>query len=225
MVLTRSQAEAYYNRFGKKQDTQSFYEDAALDDLIAHANFKAAESVLELGCGTGRFASLLLSKHLTSSSNYLGVDLSPTMVELAKERVAQYGDRARVVQTDGSMRFPTSDRPVDRVVSTYVFDLLSESDVHQAISESKRVLTPDGKLCLVSLTFGSTLISKFVSATWSQVFRLHAPLVGGCRPIELKAALGQYGWSIDYRNVIVKWGVPSEVLIASPVDPIGFQGD
>lgn len=218
MVLTRSQAEAYYNRFGKKQDTQSFYEDAALDDLIAYADFESAANVFEFGCGTGRFASRLLSKHLTSSANYLGVDLSPTMVGLARERIAQFADRAGVVQTDGSMRFPAEDRSVDRVVSTYVFDLLSESDIHQAISEAKRVLTPDGKLCLVSLTFGSTLISKLVSATWLQVFRLHAPLVGGCRPDGLKAALGQNDWSIDYRNVIVKWGVPSEVIIARLVE-------
>jgi ubiquinone/menaquinone biosynthesis C-methylase UbiE len=218
MVLTRSQAEAYYNRFGKKQDTQSFYEDAALDVLIAHADFEAAANVFELGCGTGRFASRMLSKHLNSSASYLGVDLSPTMVGLARERIAPYADRARVVQTNGSMRFPAADRSVDRVVSTYVFDLLSESDMSQAFSESKRVLSANGRLCLVSLTFGSTLISKFVSATWSQIFRLHAPLVGGCRPIQLEPALGQHDWSIDYRNVIVKWGVPSEVLIASPVD-------
>jgi ubiquinone/menaquinone biosynthesis C-methylase UbiE len=218
MVLTRSQAEAYYNRFGKKQDTQSFYEDAALDVLIAHADFEAAANVFELGCGTGRFASRMLSKHLNSSASYLGVDLSPTMVGLARERIAPYADRARVVQTNGSMRFPAADRSVDRVVSTYVFDLLSESDMSQAFSESKRVLSANGRLCLVSLTFGSTLISKFVSATWSQIFRLHAPLVGGCRPIQLEPALGQHDWSIDYRNVIVKWGVPSEVFIASPVD-------
>jgi hypothetical protein len=37
MVLTRSQAQRFYDRFGKKQDAQAFYEDAALDDLIAHA--------------------------------------------------------------------------------------------------------------------------------------------------------------------------------------------
>jgi ubiquinone/menaquinone biosynthesis C-methylase UbiE len=217
MVLTRSQAERYYNRFGKKQDTQSFYEDAALNELIAHASFESAESVLELGCGTGRFASRLLSEHLPSTASYLGVDLSRTMVELAQERLAPYAGRSKVVLTDGSMVFPAANRSVDRVVSTYVLDLLSESDIHQAISESRRVLSPNGRLCLVSLTSGTTLASKLVSTMWSQVFRLHAPLVGGCRPIQLLAALGQGNWSVIYRNVITRWGVPSEVLIASPM--------
>ena len=56
MGLTRSQAKSFYGRFGKMQDTQAFYEDAALDDLIAHAAFGEAANNFELGCGTGRFA-------------------------------------------------------------------------------------------------------------------------------------------------------------------------
>jgi hypothetical protein len=37
MALTRYQAQYFYDRFGKKQDIQAFYEDAALDNLIAQA--------------------------------------------------------------------------------------------------------------------------------------------------------------------------------------------
>jgi ubiquinone/menaquinone biosynthesis C-methylase UbiE len=218
VALSRSQITAYYDRFGAKQDTQAFYEDAALDRLIAHADFESADSVFELGCGTGRFASRLLSKHLRSSATYLGVDLSRTMVNLAEQRIAPYAERANVVQTDGSMRFPAADHSVDRVVSTYVFDLLSESVMRKAISESRRVLSPDGRLCLVSLTSGTTFISKIVSATWSLIYRLHAQLVGGCRPIRLEELLGRRDWSIDYTTVVTRWGIPSEVLVATPVD-------
>lgn len=221
MVLTRSQAETYYNRFGKKQDTQSFYEDAALEDLIAHAHFESAKSVFELGCGTGRFASILLSRYLPSSASYLGIDISSTMVELTKGLIAPYGDRAKVIETDGSMSFPLANRSVERVVATYIFDLLSESDINRAVSESRRVLSTNGKLCLVSLTTGTTFTSKLLSGTWSLVYHLHAPLVGGCRPIDIGEALGRDAWSIEYRNVIIKWGVPSEVIIASPIRPTG----
>ena len=58
-ALTASEAEAYYNRFGKKQDSQGFYEDPALNDLIAHASFQDAQRVFEFGCGTGKFAARL----------------------------------------------------------------------------------------------------------------------------------------------------------------------
>lgn len=219
MVLTRSQAKAFYNRFGKKQDTQAFYEDAALEDLINHAEFEKAEKIFELGCGTGRFALRLLTKHLSPSASYLGIDLSKTMIDISEQRILPFAERAKVVQSDGSMRFPLPDRSVDRAVSTYVLDLLSEADISQAISEARRVLMPGGRLCLVSLTDGVTFTSRIVCALWSAVFRLHASLVGGCRPVQLDSFFDKHSWSIDYRNVIIQFGIPSEVLIARPKSP------
>ena len=216
MVLTRSQARTFYNRFGKKQDTQAFYEDAALDDLIAHATFEQAEKVFEFGCGTGRFASRLLAKHLSPSASYLGIDLSQTMIAIAEQRVLPYKERAKVTQSDGSMRFPLSDHSVDCVVSTYVLDLLPEEDIRRVISEARRALIPGGKLCLVGLTQGVTFVSRIVIALWSAVFGLRPSFVGGCRPILLGSFFDQQSWSIDYRNVVTRFGVPSEVLIASP---------
>jgi ubiquinone/menaquinone biosynthesis C-methylase UbiE len=216
MVLTRSQAQRFYDRFGKKQDTQALYEDAALDDLIAHATFEQAEKVFELGCGTGRFAFRLLTRHLSPSGRYLGTDLSQTMIDIAEQRISPYAERAKVVQSGASIRFPLPDCSVDRVVSTYVLDLLSEADIRDSISEARRVLTPSGRLCLVSLTHGVTFASRVVCALWWAVFRLHASLVGGCRPIRLDSFLDQMSWSVDYRNVVTRMGVPSEVLVASP---------
>jgi ubiquinone/menaquinone biosynthesis C-methylase UbiE len=120
-----------------------------------------------------------------------------------------------VAQSGGTMRFPLSSHSVNRVVSTYVLDLLSETDIREAISEAGRVLRPSGRLCLVSLTNGVTFASRIVSALWSAAFSLHAPLVGGCRPIRIASYLDPQTWSVEYRNVITQFGVPSEVLIAS----------
>lgn len=216
MSLTPSQAKKFYDRFGSKQDTQAFYEDAALDELIAHGKFDQAESVFELGCGTGRFASGLLSEQLPPSASYLGIDLSDTMIALAKQRLASFPERAAVRQSDGSMHLPLPDRSVDRFISTYVFDLLSDQDVRQALYEAHRVLKEGGKLCLVSLTDGVTSISRLVSAVWAAIYHVRASLVGGCRPIRLASYLDRQIWSIDYRNVVVRVGIPSEVIVATP---------
>ena len=117
MVLTHSQAQAFYDRFGKRQDSQAFFEDAALDELISHGAFERAESVFELGCGTGRFAARLLTKHLSPNASYLGIDLSRTMIDIAERRIAANAQRARVIQSDGSLRFPIPDQSVDRVAA------------------------------------------------------------------------------------------------------------
>jgi ubiquinone/menaquinone biosynthesis C-methylase UbiE len=214
MPISTAQAKAFYDRFGSKQDAQGFYEDVALEALITHAGFGQAHAVFEFGCGTGRFAQRILAEHLPLSSSYVGMDLSETMIDLASQRLAPFGERARAMLSDGQLELPLENDSVDRVVSTYVLDLLSGSDVQQLLSEAHRVLQPDGKLCLVSLTHGTTLPSKIVSGVWSMVYQLNSSWVGGCRPINLQSQIQVTDWSVEYAQVVTSYAVPSEVLIA-----------
>jgi ubiquinone/menaquinone biosynthesis C-methylase UbiE len=213
MVLKPSEAQAFYDRFGKKQDAQRFYEDPATDELIAHARLGEAEKVFEFGCGTGRFATRILAGHLPASATYLGCDLSSTMVGLATERLAIYGGRAQVFQSDGTVHFPLPDHSVDRVISTYVLDLLSETDIGKFLLEAYRVLVVGGRLCLVSLANGTTFLSRVVSSVWTSIFRLRSSLVGGCRPLRLEQYLNPGSWTLEYRNVVIALSVPSEVFV------------
>jgi ubiquinone/menaquinone biosynthesis C-methylase UbiE len=215
-VLSYSEARSYYDNFGKKQDAQGFYEDPALDDLIVHACFKDAQKVFEFGCGTGKFAARLLAEHLPSSATYLGCDVSPIMIDLAAQRLKVYAERATVVRSDGAVHFPLPDHSVDRVVSSYVLDILSEEDTRLVFTEAHRVLTPGGKLCLASLTRGVTLPSRIVSLLWMAVFGMRASWVGGCRPIHLEPYIDQNRWQLEHRGVVTPFGVPSEVFILSP---------
>ena len=225
MTLKPSEIQSFYDRFGKKQDLQSFYEDPALEDLIANACFGEAENVFEFGCGTGRLAIHLLSEHLPASATYFGCDLSQTMIELARERLAIYERRARVIQSDGAMYFPFPDNSVDRVISTYVLDLLSENDISEFMRKAYRILNAGGKLCLVSLTNGTTFISRVVSNVWAAIFRLRSTIVGGCRPICLEQHINSRYWELKYRNVVIAFGVPSEVLIAEAIIPAKKKAD
>jgi ubiquinone/menaquinone biosynthesis C-methylase UbiE len=221
-TLTSSEAQAYYDRFGKKQDTQGFYEDPALEDLIIHADLQNAQKVFEFGCGTGKFAALLLREHLPSSATYLGCDVSTTMIDLATERLVDYSERARIVRSDGTVHFPLPDHSVDHVMSNYVLDLLAEEDIRLVFAEAHRVLTSEGKLCLVSLTKGVTTLSRIVSWLWMRFFHMRPSLVGGCRPIALESYVDQKSWQVEYRSVLTPFGVPSEVLVLSQTgSPIG----
>ena len=218
-TLKPSEVRSFYDQFGKKQDSQSFYEDPAIEDLTAHATLTEVEKVFEFGCGTGRLAARLLTGHLPASAAYLGCDVSQTMVRLAKERLAIFTGRALVVQSDGGMHFPLADQSVNRVISTYVLDLLSEKDIIGFLGEAHRVLDAGGKVCLVSLTEGITIPSRVVSRTWAAIFRLRPSLVGGCRPIRLKPYILSGSWELEYQEVVVAYGVPSEVLVAQAREP------
>jgi ubiquinone/menaquinone biosynthesis C-methylase UbiE len=217
MTLDRNRIKRFYDRFGSRQDSQAFYEDAALTELIAHADFEQARNVFELGCGTGRVALQLLQTVLPSSANYLGTDLSDTMLGLARLRLSGFADRAAVAMADRDMRFPLNDHSVDRVLSTYVFDLMSRQDIIQALQEARRVLRADGRLCLVSLTRGVDMASRVVSGMWAGVYHLNAALVGGCRPIRLLDYIDPSHWAINHHATVTRFGIPSEVLVAVPL--------
>ena len=217
-ILDYSAAQAYYDKFGKKQDSQGFYEDPALDDLIAQADFQEIQSVFEFGCGTGKFAARILENHLPSTASYLGCDISPVMVDLANQRLKTYDERAKVILSNDTLQFPIADYSVDRIVSSYVLDLLSEADIQRFLSESLRVLKYPGMVCLVSLTRGVTLPSRIVSSLWMKVFRMRPSLVGGCRPIRLESYIDFEQWQLKHKRILSPYGVPSEVLILKSKD-------
>jgi len=217
-TLTTPAARAYYDHVGKMQDAQGFYEDPAQDDLIAHASFQESQRIFEFGCGTGKLAARLLQAHLPASATYLGCDISPVMIELAGQRLEAYSERAEAVQSNGDVSFPLPDHSVDRVISSYVLDLLSEEVIRTFFAEAHRVLMPGGKLCVVSLTSGTTTLSRIVSSVWLGIFRMRASLVGGCRPVLLGGYVDRNRWQQTYQNIVTPFGVPSEirVLIARP---------
>jgi len=215
-VLSRWEVRAVYDRVGAWQDTQAVYEVPAFDKLVEHGRFEDARAVFEVGCGTGRFAERLLRDHCPGDAQYEGVDLSATMVEVARERLAPFGERATVRQTDGCLRYDRPDDSHDRVVATYVLDLLSREDARTLLPEAHRLLTADGRLCLAGLTWGSDALSRGVSVVWDTLHAIRPEWVGGCRPVVAQSLLEGTRWREQHHAVVTAWGVPSEVLVATP---------
>ncbi len=213
-TLTHEQARRVYDRIGRRQDSQGFYEDRALDILVEHGQFGEAKQVFELGCGTGRLALRLLSDELPEDALYRGIDLSRTMIGLSEERLAPFAGRALVHLTHGSFPLGEPDDCCDRFVSTYVLDLLSEEDIAEVLEEAHRMLVPGGLLCLASLSTGSSPASRALARIWSGVHRISPSLVGGCRPIELKERLPRSRWTIRHHECVAPFAVPSEVIVA-----------
>jgi ubiquinone/menaquinone biosynthesis C-methylase UbiE len=216
-TLAPDQARRVYDRIGRAQDWQRFYEDAATAELIAHSAFGDAGAVFELGCGTGRFAARLLAEHLPPGATYSGVDVSSRMVALASERLARWSDRATVGTADGTERVPVPDRGLDRFVSNYVFDLLSPEATLAVLDEAERVLAPGGLLCVTGLTPAERGFARLVSRAWKGAWMRWPALVGGCRPIRLVDALDPARWDVRHRGVVVAWGIASEAVIARRV--------
>jgi SAM-dependent methyltransferase len=214
--MERALVKQFYDRFGRRQDAQRFYEDDAVADLIAHSEFATARSVFEFGCGTGRTAEKLLSSVLPDDAVYQAVDISTTMISLARQRLARFGDRASVRQIEGKDPFEGMDARVDRLITTYVLDFLPEEEIESFVCRSAETLTERGKLSIASLTAGTTLSSRVVTAGWRALFRISPRLVGGCRPIRLRPYLSA-SWRVEHHATITAFGIASEVTVATPV--------
>ncbi len=214
-ALTSEQARRVYDRIGRAQDWQRFYEDAATADLVARAGFDAAHSVVELGCGTGRFAAGLLARHLPQDAGYVGIDLSPRMVALASERLRPWHDRARVSLIDGDAPVPADDGAADRFVANYVFDLLGPgADAHRA-----RGSAPGARARRAAVHRGPHVRRGWdrtvrVARAWTGVWTRRPELVGGCRPVRIVDALDPAAWDVRHRGTVVAWGIASEIVVA-----------
>jgi ubiquinone/menaquinone biosynthesis C-methylase UbiE len=213
-TLSYEQAKRFYDRLGAMQDTQGFYEQAALADLVAHLDLSRAQRLIEFGCGTGRFAEELFDRYLCSKASYVGVDVSGTMVKLAKSRTARFEGRAAIQQTSGLPQLNLPGAMFDRFISSYVLDLLSEEDIGMLLDEAYRVLVTGGRLGVVNLTTGSRGLSRLVSSGWEQLHRFWPMLVGGCRPITIVPRLERYRWTVLHRNVVKPFGIASEIVVA-----------
>lgn len=214
VTLSHEEASKTYDRIGKIQDTQGFYEDPATSRLLQHGEFESAESVFEFGCGTGRFARRLFDDYLPDTAHYRGVDVSPKMVRLSRSRLEPYESRAEVIHVDGEP--PAGERTAccDRFVSNYVFDLLSDTDTRAVLAEAHRMLRPGGLLCVTGITTGTGFVSRNVMKLVHAIQSIRPELIGGCRPVDVLPYLSEPEWQVRHHSKVVAFGIASEVLVA-----------
>jgi ubiquinone/menaquinone biosynthesis C-methylase UbiE len=107
--------------------------------------------VLEVGCGTGELASMLVAAGATVD----GFDRSPSMVKVARERIEEEGlqDRFTVQQIGVEGMDTFEDGAYGAVVATLVFSELSDDERRYALRHAYRVLEPGGRLVVADEVF------------------------------------------------------------------------
>jgi len=213
-------ADAFYNTVGRAIDLLAPFEDGARAALAAHAGLtqEGAElRVLELGCGTGRWARTFLGTG-SGVSRYVGLDSSETMAITAAGALADL-DRAVVVRADarepGAMSQAAETflggQP-DRILASYVLDLLDEGDTEALLGECRELLRASGgQLGACCICPGGPVMSA-----WAEAWRAAPGLVGGCRPTELAARLRAAGWEVETEERTAVLGYTSQIVVARP---------
>jgi hypothetical protein len=135
------------------------------------------------------------------------------MVGLAKARLAPFGNRCEIRLSDGDFDFTRYPTPFDRIVTTYVLDLLSPLEIKACLAAAHAVLAEGGLLCHAGLTFGTGPVSRATSSVWTWIHGMRPLLVGGCRPLALADHVPASHWHVIHREVVVRATIASEIVI------------
>jgi SAM-dependent methyltransferase len=121
-----------------------------------------APRVLDVGGGSGRIGEPILEQ---GASRYVDIDLSSTMLDLARERLARFGDKVELVQGD----FLTANLagPFDVVLALGYFDYIENAPAHV-----RRI----GELC------SGSAIASFPRWTWTKgpIRKLRYEVINNC---------------------------------------------
>ena len=135
-------AELYYSHPVELPDERIDRKFSRMTALVAAT--LPAESLLDAGCGDGRFLAAI-ARFPNRPARLVGCDISKRILQTAAQAVAQQGGTAEFVRANLE-QLPFPDDSFDRVLSVQVIEHLL--DPPAGIHELARVLKPGGTLVL-----------------------------------------------------------------------------
>ncbi|MFP2996309.1 bifunctional demethylmenaquinone methyltransferase/2-methoxy-6-polyprenyl-1,4-benzoquinol methylase UbiE [Spongiivirga sp. MCCC 1A20706] len=132
------------------------------------------ESILDIATGTG---DLIINMVETGATKLVGLDISPGMLEVGKQKIAQEGLSEKIEMIIGdSEQMPFKDNSFDAI--TVAFGVRNFENLEKGLKEILRVLKPKGRLVILETSVptktpfkqGYYLHSKLVLPTVGKLF-------------------------------------------------------
>ncbi len=186
----------------------ALFESHAARRAYEAAGLAGGERVLEVAVGGGEFFVELA--RTPGLKQCVGVDLSRPMLARTSTRLTAGGlARGNLCRADAiALPFPSA--AFDILFNLYMMDLLLEEDVPAVLREFARVLSPGGRLVILSMARQA----RAVNAIWTWLYRRSPVMTGGCRPVPVAGMLEQNGWKISLLDAISQGGFRSELIVA-----------
>lgn len=207
---TRAQAKKSYDKISHFYDyfTGGFernYRNIALDQL----KIKSGETVLEVGFGTGHCLKKI-AESVGEAGKAFGIDISSGMLEVTKKRLEKASLINRVELYCGDAAgMPYDDNKFEAVFMSFTLELFDTPEIPVILNEIRRVLKPDGRIGVVSMSKeGSSSLSLKIYE-WAHE---KIPKYADCRPIYVEQSLKEAGFGITYKEKVKVLGLPLEIV-------------
>ena len=209
---------ATYDRLSRWYDLLAGSEQPLVHLGVESLAVQPGESIFEIGPGTGH-ALLALARAAGPAGHVTGVDLSPGMLRRARTRLERAGlyRQARLVCADAA-HLPLPPSSFDAVFLSFTLELLAPEGIPRVLGECRRVLRPNGRLCVVSLADegGSRRMLRLYH--WAHT---RFPAWVDCRPLAPSALLEENGFCVQETLRRSLWGLPVHVVRAAPsLEPV-----
>ncbi|MBA7636094.1 Arsenite methyltransferase [subsurface metagenome] len=133
---------------------------------VALASLKEGETVLDLGAGAG-FDCFLAANKVGKKGKVIGVDMTPEMLEKARENVEKGGYDNVEFRLGEIENLPVADNSVDAIISNCVINLAP--DKRKVFEDAFRVLRPEGRLMVSDIVLLKELPEEIMDSVEAYV--------------------------------------------------------
>lgn len=138
--------KSWVRRWDRMQERYLIRRDERFDIIIQliKDTQKSPNYIVDLGCGTGSLTSKLLEAF--PEAKIYGIDIDPTLLPLAKERTACFGNRIHLIRADlrNPMWIDSIPKPVDSIVSATTLHWLNVEHLKNLYHQISSLLKPGG---------------------------------------------------------------------------------
>jgi ubiquinone/menaquinone biosynthesis C-methylase UbiE len=217
----KQDARRFYDRISRVYGCISRFERKHAERALERLRVTEGETVLEIGFGSGH-CLVRIAESVGETGKAHGIDISPGMLDVARRRLRKAGLLHRVdLSCADAASLPYEDGTIDAAFMSFTLELFDTPEIPRVLEELKRVLSPGGRLAIVSMSRegGRSVLLRLYE--WAH---RRWPKYLDCRPIYVEQSVDEAGYRITWKDRASLFGLPEELIVAVKTGQAGNGG-